>query len=188
MGFSISWVAFKSLSKADVLTRTGFRTTGVNSPDIPADRSPDASVLFAFCAFPTEWSTIFSADYRYAAAEGLGHLSDRATVLGVQAEEHMMFSAAAVFTNGREVWRLAHGPDRGRFDLRVSGTPPREYAPIRDKLVALQKQEGGRPFGTDHVYDIPVELAQAMTGYRHDEMSAWGWPRYEALEYVRSPT
>lgn len=179
MGFSISWVAFKGLDKADVLRRTGFVGTG-QATDIPDDQAP-----FAYASFPTGWSALFSNDYRFAAPEGLGHLSRGATVLGCQIEEHVMFSAAALFTDGHEVWRVAHESEKGRYDLQTSGTMPQEFEPIRTQFVA-QQDKAGAGANVDYIWDIPVSLAHALTGYRHDVWKlAWGEQTYERVEAGR---
>ena len=176
MGFSISWVAFKGLDKADVLRRAGFVDTG-QATDVPDDQAP-----FAYAWFPTGWSALFSNDYRYAAPEGLAHLSQGATVLGCQIE----FSAAALFTDGREVWQVTHESEKGRYDLQTSGTMPTEFEPIRKRLVEQQQHSRGGFLGVDCIWDIPVSLAQALTGYRHDVWKlAWGEQTYERVEAAR---
>ena len=55
MGFSLSWVAFRHLAKAEALRRTGLVETGAMSTAPPTREAP-----VAFCAFPTGWAAIFS--------------------------------------------------------------------------------------------------------------------------------
>ena len=89
MGFSISWVAFKGLSEADTLRRAGFVGTG-KAADPP--RRP--GTLRLRLVSDRLVGDLHANDYRFAAPEGLGHLSLGTTVLGCQIEEHIMFSVA----------------------------------------------------------------------------------------------
>jgi hypothetical protein len=55
MGFSISWVAFKNLSMAEVLKRSGFRDSGTEDE---ANETP-----FSLAELPTGWAILFSDDF-----------------------------------------------------------------------------------------------------------------------------
>jgi hypothetical protein len=202
MGFSISWIGFKGLSEADVLLRTGFRDTGA------ADEVNEAP--FSMAELPTGWTIVFANDFDYGSAEHLIELSKEATVVACQVEEHVMFSAAYCHSDGHEQWSVWHDCQRNIRDLSTRGVLPLEFAPIRDRLSARQDEGGGlwasRPDPTDpmiamlkqvrpdlelgedrwmpvdYIFDIPVELAAALTGYRHNQMSFdWGVPRFTAL-------
>ena len=67
MGFSISWLGFKALSKAEILRRTGFRDTGAYDE---ANESP-----FSLAELPNGWTILFSNDFDYGAGEHLIGLS-----------------------------------------------------------------------------------------------------------------
>jgi hypothetical protein len=175
MGFSISWVAFKNLSKAEVLKRGGFRDSGTEDE---ANEAP-----FSFAELPSGWVILFSNDFDYGDAEHLVRLSSGAMVLSCQVEEHVMFSAVHCYSNGREAWSVWHNSTRGRYDLSTRGTPPAELAPIKIRLNAKQNESGGATSDVDHTFDIPVELAAELTGYRHDRMQFdRGRPIFTVLE------
>jgi hypothetical protein len=175
MGFSISWIAFKDLSKAQVLDRNRCRDSGTEDE---VNEAP-----FSFAELPTGWMVLFSNDFDYGAAEHLIGLSMGATVLSCQVEEHVMFSAAHCYQNGREAWSVWHDSQRGRYDLSLRGTPPAQLAPIRMRLNAKQDDGGGARSDVDYVFDIPLELAAELTGYRHDQVQFdWGRPIFTVLE------
>ena len=177
MGFSISWVAFKNLSKAEVLKRSGFRDSGTEDE---ANEAP-----FSLAELPTGWVVLFSNDFEYGAAEHLIGLSSGAMVLSCQVEEHVMFSAAHCYSNGREAWSVWHNSERGHYDLSTRGTPPAEFAPIKIGLNAKQDDSGGATSIVDYTFDIPVDLAAELTGYRHDRWKFdWGQPIFTVLERV----
>jgi hypothetical protein len=53
--------------------------------------------------------------------------------------------------------------------LEVTGAGPAELVEIRQKLWAELHANGGDKSDTDFVYDGPAKLAQALTGFRHDQ-------------------
>jgi hypothetical protein len=178
MGFSISWLAFKGLSKAEVLKRTGFRDSGAYDE---ANESP-----FSLAELPTGWAILFSNDFNYGSAEHLIGLSAAATVLACQAEEHIMFSAAHCCADGRESWTLWRDSARGMYDLSTQGALPAEFEPIKKRLTSPQDASGGARSRVDYMFDIPVELAAELTGYRHDRWKFdWGQPHFKTLERDR---
>jgi len=175
MGFSISWVAFKDLSKAEVLERAGFRDSGV------VDEANEAP--FSCAELPTGWVVLFANDFDYGAPEHLVGLTAGAMALSCQAEEHIMFSAAHCYTNGREAWSVAHDSERGLYDLSTRGNLPREFPLIKTRLTRQQDDSGGAASDVDHTFDVPVELAAELTGYRHDRWKFdWGQPNFTVLE------
>jgi hypothetical protein len=203
VGFSISWTAFKGLQKADVLTRTGFRDTAILDE---ANESP-----FSIAELPTGWTVLFSNDFDYGSAEHLTAPSNGVTVVACQVEEHVGFSAAHCYEDSRELWSVWHDSQHGIRDLSTRGALPPEFAAIRDRLSARQDQGEGMwarkpdpsdPFivmlqqagtkivlgedrwmPTDFIFDVPVELAASLTGYRHDRAKFdWGQPRFTRLE------
>jgi hypothetical protein len=175
MGFSISWIAFKDLGKEEVLRRVGFRDSGI------VDEANEAPISFA--ELPIGWVVLFSNDFDYGAPEHLIEFSVGAVVLSCQAEEHVMFSAAHCYTNGQEAWSVSHDSQRGRYDLSTRGMLPQEFAPIKIRLNRQQDDSGGAASNVDYTFDIPVELAAALTGYRHDRWKFdWGQPNFTALD------
>ena len=175
MGFSISWVAFRNLAKAEVLKRSGFRDSGAEDE---ANEAP-----FSLAEIPTGWTILFSNDFDYGAPEHLIELSSSAVVLSCQAEEHIMFSSAYCYANGREAWGVWHDSQRGRYDLSTRGTLPPEFAPIKMRLIAKQADNDRGDGNVDYIFDVPVELAAELTGYRHDRWQFdWGRPDFTVLE------
>jgi hypothetical protein len=175
MGFSISWIAFKGLGKTEVLRRSGLRDAGCK------EETPAPS--FCLAELPAGWVILFANCFDYVTPRRLTLLSAAATVLACKIEEHVMFSAAAGYLDGQEVWSVWHDAQRSIYNLETEGALPPELQPIRQRLTGRQDKEGGRNAGVDHIFDIPVELAAALTGYRHDHTHFdWGQPRFVNLE------
>ncbi len=97
-----------------------------------------------------------------------------------------MFGAVHCYTNGHEEWSVWHDSERGIYDLSVRGKAPPQLAPIQARLTIRQDHNGGKNGLVDFIFDVPVELAAELTGYRHDNMKfAWGMPRFTAVERAR---
>ncbi|MGO8920680.1 MAG: hypothetical protein ACLQJR_32705 [Stellaceae bacterium] len=210
MGFSISWIGFKALSKAEVLGRVGFCEADSGAG---LYQSPGKS-RFSVSELPTGWTIVYSKDVAYGSAAHLAGLSTGSMVVACQVEEHAMFSAAHSYQDTRELWSVWHDSQRGARDLSTRGVLPPEFAAIRDRLGAKQDEGSGlwasgrvdpknplvavlkragtrvedlgdRWMPVDYIFDIPVELAAALTGYRHDRLTFdWGEPQWTSLDRI----
>lgn len=78
MGFSISWIGFHGITKAEVLSRTSLRDTGV--PD-DALESP-----FSIAEFPDGWIILHSNDFNYASPARVAPLSSGCRVIACLVE------------------------------------------------------------------------------------------------------
>jgi len=169
MGFAKSWVAVKGVSRDHALAALGLQGTGTFEE--LAESSFDGAPL------PSGWYLIEGecGDERLLGPERLGRLSSVGEVVTVSVEEHVMFSVASGWSKGRERWSVTHASEESLDHLAVVGNPPAPFGEIRERLFAEQRSEdesneltnqiGG---GADHIFDIPVELGLALTGYRYD--------------------
>lgn len=222
MGWVISWVGFRGMSKAAALSHLGFRDTGM--PD-EFNEAP-----FSLAEIPTGWSIFVVKDVDFVDSGILPKLSSGGPVIACQVDERAMFSCAYCYRQGREQWAVWHdGGNRGDRDLTTLGALPAAFAPIRQRLFSWQDAEDvrrakmpeiaanpatpeadfaarlmqgfatsmhGRQAGIvapmdpatmplDYIFDIPLELAEALTGYRHDRRKfSWGTPRFTVVERV----
>jgi hypothetical protein len=97
-------------------------------------------------------------------------------------EEHVMFSCASLWRDGREVWRVAHQGDETIDNLSATGDLPPELDGIRREFERRQAEEGGGAAEVDHIFEVPLELAKTLTGFKHDEPEDGELPVYEELE------
>ena len=99
-----------------------------------------------------------------------------------------MFSEATGWRNGERLWSVTHRGDdeRTRKTVNEAGTLPSEYFAIRDRLFQKQGAEDAAVREVDFLFEIPVMLGQAFTGYKHDEPSpAFEAHGFEVLESSR---
>jgi len=158
MGFSLSWLAVKGKPSEWVREELGFRPTGQR------EEIPEAG--FSAAEMPSGWYLIVADHKEQVASDSvLRRLSDSGCELVTCfVEEHVMASQATGWREGRRTWLVYHDSQQGTQHLDVEGEPPEGFAAIRDGLFA--KQTGG---GCDYIFDIPVETARSLTGYRYDQ-------------------
>jgi len=81
-------------------------------------------------------------------------------------EEHVMVSRATGWKDGQLRWSVTHDTQKDPMHLDVQGEPPPQFAAIRDRNFA---EQAAADRDVDWLFDIPVETARSVTGYRHDE-------------------
>ncbi|TIL82515.1 MAG: hypothetical protein E5Y89_04795 [Mesorhizobium sp.] len=90
-----------------------------------------------------------------------------------------MFSRAELWSAGKNVWRVWHSGDKEVSDLQTTGDLPASFETLRQRAFSQQDKEGD----VDYVFDIPLDLAAELTGFRHDE----GAPDRLFFELVEKP-
>jgi hypothetical protein len=141
----------------------------------------DNETPFSGAEFPGGWFVLFSNDFGFVSSERLAQLSADCRIVACQVHEGIMFSAAYRYQGGRRVWKLAHNAQQSIYDLSISGLPPPSFESIRRRMT--RKQEATPGGGVDFIFDIPVEIAAAVCGFRHDRWTyEWGRPQFTRLE------
>ena len=80
-----------------------------------------------------------------------------------------MVSMSTCYAHGQAVWQVVHDDASIPPGLAVSGQPPPALADIRERLTPA------RDVSVSYGFDIPIELARTVCGYRHDMCRfAWG--------------
>lgn len=177
MGASLSWLAVKGKPAAEILRELDLRPTGVAGLE---GESP-----FVGAQSDGGWYLVVArgAEHAVLHSDVLERLSDGCDVLTCTVEEHVMFSQATGWRNGRRLWVVTHEGEQGPVGIAEEGVLPPEYPPIRDRLVARQETDGGAAAEVDWLFEIPVALVQTFVGYRHDEPSpAFASRGFEVLE------
>src|SRR5262245_58862117 len=179
MGYSLSWIAVKGRRPNSVREELSFRTTGKR------EEIPESEV--SAVEMPGGWYLIVSNHTEQVASDAaMQRLSSSGCELVTCfVEEHVMFSSATGWRDGRKSWSIIHDSQRGIEHLETMGELPASYSSIRERLFAEQKEENIRKagmrrplffrkvvsieeMGCDYIFNIPVEVAHELTGYRHD--------------------
>lgn len=161
MGFNASWLAVRGKPTESVLDLMSLKRTG-EFEEVP--ESPVTGI-----ALPTGWYLIFANDFAFIDRALLSRLSEGAEVVTCAVEEHVMVSSASGLKDGAEIWSILHDSREGMRHLKFSGELPDQFDSIRSRLFAEQSATGGDDSDVDYVFDVPVEVASALTGFRHDQ-------------------
>jgi hypothetical protein len=176
VGFKISWIGFQGAAKHQVLQRAGLRDTG--------ERDEANEAPFSGAEIPSGWFILFSNDFSFASPERVASFSADCLTIACQAHEGIMASSSCAFERGVSLWQMEHDSQRRSNDLSVTGSPPARFQSIQDRLRKLQaQQDESQLLRVDYIFDIPVETAESVCGYRHDRWRfAWGKPIFTRLE------
>lgn len=158
MGYSLSWLAVKGKPPQSVRDELAFRPTGKRE-EIPESE-------LSAVEMPSGWYLIVSDHTEQVCSDDtLQRLSSSGCQLVTCfVEEHVMFSRATGWHDGKMIWSVTHDAQKDRKHLEVQGEPPPQFAAIRDELSAKDM-----PKVCDYLFDVPVETARSVAGYRHDE-------------------
>lgn len=160
MGYTLSWIAARDNSSDKLNNALQLRASGVREDfaesDCTSARLPSGYYLVIFKR--EELSRALLSD-----------VSRSVPLLYGWVEEHVMYSTVAAWEQGKEHWAIVHDAQNDIMDLQVRGTPPERYHVIRDRLFAEQAADGGENAEVDHIFDIPVDLAYELIGYRYDK-------------------
>ncbi len=159
MGIRATWIGVRGVDKAVVFEALGLKDTGKNA-------DPD-SLDQAYWEQPAGWLVVQLEEVRYPPVELLERLSESGQVVFCSISETVMYSSVFGYQHGRAEWSIVCEPDRSRAcDPEITGEPPLEFAPIRDRLVAKQNAAGDA--GVDFVFGVATELTYALCGFRND--------------------
>lgn len=173
MGASMSWIAVKGCDREVALGELGFELKGQENTEL------DGRLNIA--TLPSGWLLFVAMrNLDVLFRPNFVALSRHGAAVGCAIEEHVMFMEARGFEDGAECWRVTHNSEDGLYDLKIGGQPPAALAAIRERLFAQQDKEGGEDAGVDFISDIPVDLANEICGFRHDE-----WPSDMRFTEVR---
>jgi hypothetical protein len=175
MGDATLWLAFRGIERATVLERMNLQ---------PATE-PDPVIFGA--GFSDGW-------YLMKSRHGLNFMNDKimneacsdCSAVSCYLESHMMISGASGWEEGRRIWSVTHDCEQGIDHLETEGGLPAAFTAIRDRLMAKQRSEGERP-RVDYIYDVPIEIAAALTGFHHVRGTSAGYPDFEPLEVAVIP-
>jgi hypothetical protein len=151
VGYSLGWVAVRGRDPQDLRTLVGGRDTRTRE-------------------LPGGWHLVIADRGEHFVQDALlARLSAGAEAVGCFLEEHVMYSAAVGWVNGQKIWSVMHDSARAVTHLQVAGDAPPALEAIRQRRESAQRAAGGDTAQVDHLFEVPIELAKAVTGYRHDE-------------------
>ncbi len=163
MGSSLSWIAVKGRSNEELQQILGFKATG--------QRGDYGKHPLVGRQLPDGWYILIAntCDDRITKSKTLTQLSKGCQVVACSVEEHVMFSSCAFWNKGKRVWSVKHRGEQSVFDIANSGKLPEGYFLLKNELIEKQKAEGGEKADADYVFELPLEMAKQLVGFKHDE-------------------
>ena len=158
MGFKLGWIATRTRKPEVLFEALDLEATG--------DEQEHPTAPFAATTLPMGWVVIVVNDEhaRETTTEMAKHLSDH-EVIQVHVEEDARLSLAARHVEGLCTWQVAHDGQQGEDHLFVEGRQPIELAGIR----AWHEHDLRSNPEKESLFDVPIDLAKRLVGYRHDE-------------------
>lgn len=162
MGFAVTWCAVREEAADQLLSHLGLAATGETEED-PESR-------FSCAKLTTGWRLIWSNEYGCPTLmKGVSTFAGSYEVVACQIEEHVMASSAELWVNGTRKWWLSHEGEEGPKGLETDGALPDSFSAIRKEMEDAQVAEGGDDADVDYIFEIPLRVAQALVGFKHDE-------------------
>jgi hypothetical protein len=165
MGFSVCWIAVRGKSPDAVLNELNFTRTG--------ERSELIETGYYLAALPNGWFVVIDdhQDFHFYNDKTFQQITQSCEIVTCAVEEHTMYSAASHWKDGQKLWSVDHDSSKGVENLMISGDLPLAYASIRDRQLAHQRSDrtANQGIGVDYVFEVPIQLADELTGYRHDK-------------------
>ena len=183
MGYSLSLLAVQTSNQTEALQQLGY---------IRTDQSCEyAQEPLSSYALPTIWFLIVArgCDSRFLQPKILGPLSVHFPVVTCSIEEHVMFSSAEYWAGGNQVWRAEHVGENGPIHLKTSGILPTGFEAMAAAHKEAQEADGGEKADVDHYFDIPLNAAKEIIGFKHDEdIPGVDYEGFEVLRKASSST
>jgi hypothetical protein len=175
MGYAISWIAAKGDQPERLVQSLGLKPTG--------DLAEYAEAQFTGCKLQSGWFVVVINEYGhpFMSSQSLASLSTDNDIVACAIEEHVMVCTAEEWRNGRQIWRLEHDAQQSMEHISASGQLPEVYASIEQASAEQQAEAGGKKADVDYFFEIPVETAKNIVGFKHDEAGLSG-DRFEILE------
>ena len=165
MGYAISWLAVRDADREKLIADLGLVAT--------EETAYFAEPLFSGRTISSGWFVlaINQCSHTFVLPETLKRLTDLEEIVASCIEERAKYSTAELWRRGVEVWRLVHEAELDMLHLAESGALPRGFSAIRNEYFAQQKAKGGARSDTDYIFDVPLEMAKSVVGFRHDKRS-----------------
>jgi len=163
MGYAGSWLAVKEKYAALVLEGLGLRAT--DELALPGETH------FTGMTPSNGWFILLinECQHKFVRADVLTSLSIHCELLLASAEEHVMWCAAEFWQDGSQIWRIEHDAQKGNSHLSTSGLLPDGYPEIAKEFTEKQKESGGEESDIDYIFEIPLQVAKSIVGFKHDE-------------------
>lgn len=99
----------------------------------------------------------------------LRSLSASYPVVACSIEEHVMATEAYYWNEGKLTWSVKHQSELDLYHLEALGELPAFYQEIERSHIREQDHEQSHAAEVDFIFEVPLEMAKAVTAFKHDE-------------------
>ncbi|GAA0770461.1 hypothetical protein LRH25_32235 [Ideonella azotifigens] len=163
MGFNISWIAIMGATARQMTEDLGFTPTGkfatLASQPLQGAELPGKGYL-----------VVARGDEHAILSPGfLAAHSEKHDIVACAVEEHVMHCQAACWRAGKMAWSAEHDGQESRRHLVTQGSLPASFDEILQAAKRLQDVEDSAAQEVDFFFEVPLQLAQSIAGFKHDE-------------------
>ncbi len=168
MSFALAWFAVQGIGKDDFLDRAGF--TDTEELDEYFDQDHSGGELAG------GWYVVVTSELGLADPARFAQWSADGRLVAVVIHEDTANTLATEWRDGKLVWSVSHDGSDGGEELAVEGQLPEVFEELKQEAIAAQTELRTDADGEDEgeevnfVFDIPLDLAAEITGFRHDEL------------------
>jgi hypothetical protein len=172
VGFNMSWIFVDGINEDALYEALDLAATD-ETPD-PHDLGTSyvplasAALKSGGCAVFARYALVMDATVGTNPAR-LTRLPARSRCITCVVLEHAMVSYASLWQDGRYAWQIRHD---GGGHLEARGDLPSAFADFRDIAMDNQQAQEARSksdeWRVDYLFDVPLDTAATITGYRHD--------------------
>jgi hypothetical protein len=167
-------LGIQNADRQAVLAELGF----VETQEVVGERLPE----YACAEISDGWLIIYAHASDWASRERAASLSAGGVAVGCMMTTVVMYSEAFEYRDGELQWSVLHDLEDNK-ELDLHGVPPAEFGRLSDEAFRLEKEEGD----VDFVFDVPITLAGAVTGFDVNRHSFSEGPVFMVLEATRTP-
>ena len=168
MGFNMSWIFVDQIDLNELYAALDVKSTGeaADPYDLGTKRVPLAGLRpkDGWCAIFGHYSFVLDITIGTDPPR-LARLPAKSRAVSCVVLEHANISHASLWQDGRHIWQVHHQPSREQPEhLEFWGDLPPAFMGIWDAALQKRRKIGG----ADYVFDVPLDAAAEVTGFRHD--------------------
>jgi len=164
LGFSNSWIAVKGLAPDVAIEELGLEVVS------EGHEHPEGN--FSLLRLANDWTVVWFESGCEAAFKGpVVKLARHGPAVACGVEDHVMFSEARGYIDGKEAWRVTRDAEASD-EIEISGDVPPTYGGLLAAAIAGRDEDENE--GVDLLWEVPPDLAQSICGFRHDVIQTDG--------------
>jgi hypothetical protein len=166
MGYAISWLAVRDADREKLTANLSLVAT--------PETTYFGESSFAGRTIASGWFVLSmnQCSHPFVLPETLKRLTGLNEIVACCIEERAKYSTAELWRKGVEVWRLVHEAEIDMLHLAETGALPGRFSTMRNEYFARQAAKGGARSDTDYIFDIPLDMAKSIVGFKHDDIGA----------------